>query len=58
MLPMPLTISEDLRLVGVAGRLGRLDVLERAEHVEQAHRDDDREVRQEVSAAEPRSGRR
>jgi hypothetical protein len=38
------------RGVAVSGGLGRLDVLQRAEHVEEAHRDDDREAR--VPAAE------
>ena len=49
---MPLIVQRRPRVVGVAGRLGGLDVLERAEHVEQAHRDDDREVGHEVPAAE------
>src|SRR5439155_20935227 len=42
------------RLVGIARRFRRLDVLERAEDVEQSHRDDDREVGHEMSAADCR----
>ena len=39
------------RVVGVAGRFGRLDVLKRPEDIEQTHRDDHREIRQDVAAA-------
>ena len=49
---MPLIVNEYLVSYRVAGRFRRLDVLERAQHVEQTHRDDDREVRQQVSAAD------
>ena len=51
---MPLIVSDVRVSYGVAGGLGRLDVLQRPEHVEEAHRDDHREIRDEMSAAERR----
>ena len=54
MLPMPLIGQRRTRLVRIAGGFGRLDVLQRAEHVEEPHRDDHREIRQQMAAAERR----